>query len=103
VFVFVDISQDPQKGLIVPTINTIIGLGLVVGTMGYYYQKTISPSFKYLWISTLVLIPTAIIQSKKINIHQWFDRNDVSHILLIVSLFLYYKAIKGYSEKLTEH
>jgi hypothetical protein len=70
--------------------------------MGYYYQKTISPSFKYLWISALVLIPTAIIQSKKINIHQWFDRNDVSHILLIVSLFLYYKAIKGYSKKLTE-
>ena len=103
VFVFVDISQDPQKGLIVPTINTIIGLGLVVGTVGYYYQKTISSSFKYLWISALVLIPTAVIQSKKINIHQWFDRNDVSHILLIVSLFLYYKAIKGYSEHLTEH
>jgi len=103
VFVFIDISQDPQKGLLVPTINSIIGLGLIVGFMGYYYQKTIAPSFKYLWISALVLIPSAIFQSKKINIHQWFDRNDASHILLIISLFLYYKAIKGYSEKLKEN
>jgi hypothetical protein len=70
--------------------------------LGYYYQKTITTSFKYLWISTLILIPTAIFQSKKINFHQWFDRNDVSHILIIISLIIYYKAIKGYYDYLKE-
>ena len=102
VFVFIDISQDPQKGLLVPSLNSIIGLGITLGVLGYYYQKTITNSFKYLWISTLILIPTAIFQSKKINFHQWFDRNDVSHILLIISLIIYYKAIKGYYEHLKE-
>jgi hypothetical protein len=100
VLIFIDISEDPQKGLIVPSINTIIGLGLTVGVIGYNYQKTITPTFKYLWISALVLIPSAVFQAKKINFHQWFDRNDVSHILLIISLFLYYKAIQGYYLKL---
>ena len=102
VCVFLDISEDPQKGLIVPGINSIIGLGITLGFLGYYYQKTITNSFKYLWISTLVLIPSAFVQSKKINFHQWFDRNDVSHILLIISLIIYYKAIKGYNEHLKE-
>ncbi|MEY3236077.1 MAG: hypothetical protein RI883_178 [Bacteroidota bacterium] len=98
VYVFVDISQDPQKGLLIPSLSTIIGLGIIVGGLGYYYQKTILSSFKFLWISALVLIPSAVFQSKKINIHQWFDRNDVSHIFIIISLFIYYKAIKEFSE-----
>lgn len=96
IFMTVDLTEDPSKGLIIPTLNSIIGLGLTVGVLGYYYQKKIDVSFKYLWISTLILIPSAFFQAKKINFHQWFDRNDVSHVLLIISLILYYLCIKGY-------
>lgn len=98
IFFTVDLSIDQSKGLIVPTINSIIGLGLTMGFLGYYYQKKINYSFKYLWLSTLVLIPSAVFQGMKINIHPWLDRNDVSHILLIFGLLLYYKSISGYSK-----
>jgi hypothetical protein len=94
---FVDLTVDPQKGLLVPTLNSIIGLSLTIGALGYYYSKTLGPSFNYLWLSTFILIPSAVVQSMKINIHPWMDRNDISHILLIISLFMYYRSIKGYA------
>lgn len=96
----VDLVTDPSKGLMVPTLNSVVGLGLSLGLLGYYYQRKIDQSFRYLWISTLILIPSAIVQSMKINVHQWFDRNDISHILLITSIVFYYTAVKRYSTSL---
>lgn len=93
-----DLSVDPAKGLIVPTINSVIGLGLVLGGLAVYYQKKINPCFKYLGWSTLVLIPNTAIQGMKINIHPWFDRNDFSHVLLITGCFLYMMTISAYSK-----
>lgn len=100
VFATVDLTIDPSKGLVVPTLNSIIGLGLTLGFLGYYYQRKIDPAFRYLWLSTLILIPSAAFQSMKINFHQWFDRNDVSHILLITSLFMYFLCIDSYASSL---
>lgn len=97
-----DLSDDPSRGLIVPTINSVIGLGVILGGLGYHYQKTIHNSFKYLWISTLVLIPNTVIQGMKINIHPWFDRNDFSHVLLIAGCFLYMETIRRYAAFLKE-
>jgi hypothetical protein len=96
----VDLVSDPSKGLIVPTLNSVVGLGLSLGLLGYYYQRKIDASFRYLWISTLILIPSAVVQSMKINVHQWFDRNDISHILLITSIVFYYTAVKKYNTSL---
>jgi hypothetical protein len=96
----VDLVTDPSKGLMMPTLNSVVGLGLSLGLLGYYYQRKIDQSFRYLWISTLILIPSAIVQSIKINVHQWFDRNDISHILLITSIVFYYTAVKKYNTSL---
>jgi len=97
----VDLVADPSKGLIVPTLNSVVGLGLSLGLLGYYYQRKIDVSFRYLWISTLILIPSAAVQSMKINVHQWFDRNDISHVLLITSIVFYYIAVKKYNTSLS--
>jgi hypothetical protein len=99
---FVDLTVEPAKGLIVPTLSSVIGLGIILGGLGYYYQKVIHPSFKFLWMSTLVLIPNTVIQGMKINIHPWFDRNDFSHVLLICGCFLYMLTIQRYSIFLKE-
>jgi Family of unknown function (DUF6962) len=101
VFVFVNLEKDPSIGLRVPSINTSIGLFFALGILGYRYAKKINPGFKYLWISVIVLVPTAIIQSLKFGLHQWFDRNDISHIFLIVGMILYYTAIKKYGKSLS--
>lgn len=92
-------NEDVSKGLIVPTLYTVIGLGFALGYLGYTYQKKIDNSFKWLWWSALILLPSALFQGLKINIHPWFDRNDVSHILLIVSLIMYYQGIKNWNGK----
>jgi hypothetical protein len=47
-----------------------------------------------LWLAALTLLPNAFIQSQKINLNQWFDRNDFSHVLLLISLLLYYHTIR---------
>ena len=97
-FVFYPLSEDPVKGLILPSVSSFIGLFLTIGLLGYHYQKTIHPSFKYLWISTIVLLPSLIFHVFKINIHPWLDKNDLSHLLLLISLVLYYLCIKSFSE-----
>ena len=91
---FGDIDKNQALGLIVPSINSFIGIGFYAGYFGYYYQKTISENFKYFWIGVLVLVPTSLLQIFKINPHQYFDRNDLSHLILILSLILFYQGIK---------
>jgi hypothetical protein len=94
VFMTVDLSIDQSKGLFVPTLISGIGLIFSLVFLGLCYQKTIHPNFKFLWIAALTLLPNAFIQSQKINLNQWFDRNDFSHVLLLISLLLYYHSIR---------
>lgn len=99
---FINLSDAPAIGMIIPTINSVIGLGIALGGMGYYYRQKIDVSFKYLSISALVLIPNIAIQGLKINPHPWFDRNDLSHLLLIIACFLYLMTIRGYAASLAK-
>jgi hypothetical protein len=95
VFINVDLTIDQSKGLFVPTLVSGIGLIFSLVFLGVRYQKTIHPSFKFLWIAALTLLPNAFIQSQKINLNQWFDRNDFSHVLLLMSLLLYFHTLKA--------
>ena len=91
----VDLDPKPELGIILPSLNSVIGLGISLGILGAFYQRKILNAFKYLWMSALVLIPSGLFQSQKISFAQWFDRNDASHLLLIVSLILYYQTLKS--------
>ena len=101
VFMSVNLEADPSLGLRVPTLNTTIGLLFALGFLGFKYAKEITNGFKYLWISIIILIPTAFLQTLKISFHQWFDRNDASHILLIIGLLIYFASIKAYQKFLS--
>lgn len=94
-----DIEAKPERGLIVPTLNSVLGLGIALGLLGAMYQQKVHVSFKYLWLGALIIVPSAIFQALKINPAQWFDRNDVSHVLLLLGLIVYFKTIKGYEKK----
>lgn len=92
----VDISAAPERGLLLPTISSTLGLLICLGFLGFSYQKSIHPSFKFLWISMFTLILSAIPQALKINPSQFFDRNDISHVFLLTALVLYYQTIRNY-------
>jgi hypothetical protein len=95
-----DMQTNPQGGLIIPTINSFFGLGITLGILSIYLQQKIAYSFRYFWMSTLILIPNIFIQGLKINLHPYFDRNDFSHLLLIISMFFYFKALTGINSEL---
>jgi|LakMenEpi03Aug12_release.lakeMendotaPanAssembly.Ray.scaffolds.fasta_scaffold307934_1 hypothetical protein len=91
-----NLSLDQSKGLTIPSIISGIGFVFSLFILGIYYQRTIHPQFKYFWMAVLTLLPNAYIQGQKLNLAPWFDRNDFSHILLGISLYLYWKGIKAY-------
>lgn len=93
VFMFVDLRIDQSKGLFIPTLVSGLGLIFSLVFVGSRYQHQIHAGFKYLWLAAILLLPSAFIQNKKINLHQWFDRNDFSHVLLLISLVLYFLAL----------
>lgn len=96
IILFSDLNAKIELGMIFPTATSVIGLSLSLGVLGVMYQKKIHPSFKYLWLSALILVPSAAFQIFKINFAWWFDRNDASHVLLIVGMILYYQTLKRY-------
>lgn len=93
-----DISEVPEKGLIIPSLCSALGLIISLGVLGLYYKKRIHNSFINLWFAMIVLFFSSLPQIFKINLHEYFDRNDLSHSLLIVSLILYYKTVKNHAD-----
>jgi len=94
VFACLDLENNPPIGLRIPALYTLIGMAYAVGYLAANYQKKINENFKYFWFGALVLFPNVFIQGLKINLHPWFDRNDLSHVLLIVGSFFYFVAIR---------
>ena len=86
-------TQDPALGLLLPALNAIIGLGFSVIYLGSIYQKTLHQDFRYFWIGALIIFPNGLIQALKINIHPWFDRNDLAHVLLMIGFSCFYLAL----------
>ena len=96
VFNTVDLSIDQSRGLAVPSIISGIGMIFALFFLGLYYQKKYHPHFKFFWIAVLTLFPSALIQSQKINLAPWFDRNDLSHVLLFICLLFYWRGIQAF-------
>lgn len=96
IIVFVDLEKEPGIGLIGSILAALTAFPFVLGVLGVRFSKSITPTFKYLWWSLIVFSPSLLFQAMKINFHQWFDRNDVSHILMFGNIVLYFLAVKGY-------
>ena len=97
VFCFMNMSKDHSIGLRVPAINSTIGFIFSLGILGYKFSKEIDKNFIYFLYSVLLMIPSGIFITYKINLHPWFDKNDFGHLILVITMLLFYKAIKSYS------
>ena len=98
VFYAIDMSKDHSIGLRIPAINSAIGFVFSLVILGNKYRKEIDKNFIYMIYGVLLLIPSGLFISFKINIHPWFDKNDFGHLFLVIAMFLYFKAIKSYSK-----
>ncbi len=77
---------------------TYIKISVVIGLLGFVMITNIITSFntqrKYLVYGILVSLSSIFIHWKKISIdEQWFNHNDISHIITIFSILLMYKGV----------
>jgi hypothetical protein len=101
---FAPVWEKPSIGFLPIAINTIVG---VVGAAGFlahsYLKKGISQSYRYFKLGVLVMLPTAFVFLMKINLHPWFDKNDLSHVLLGAGItYLYIGCMRIYKEGLNQ-
>jgi len=88
------IVEKPSIGFLPVAINTIFGVILSAGILGYRFSKSIHSDFKYFYYGVLIMVPSAVIFLGKINPHPWFDKNDLSHVLLTIGIIYFYIGIE---------
>lgn len=88
------ISINPSLAFLPIAFNTIFGVILTIGFLGYRFSKMYDINYKYFYYGVLIMIPSAAIFLGKINPHPWFDKNDLSHILLTIGIVYFYLGIK---------
>ncbi len=93
------IQEKPGLAFLPIAFNTIFGVILSAGVLGYSYSKTIHKDFRFIYLGVLIMVPSAVFFLMKINIHPWFDKNDISHILMTVGILYFYLGIKKLSDK----
>lgn len=94
VCIFAPIQENPRLAFLPTAFNTIFGVILTAGILGNYLSKKVAIEFKYFVFGVIALLPTAFIFLFKINLHPWFDKNDLSHILMIIGISFFYVGVK---------
>ncbi|MES2648874.1 MAG: hypothetical protein V4717_18500 [Bacteroidota bacterium] len=72
-------------------LHATYGLFIVVFSFELYtYIKTKDRGARYIFGATLLAAVAAISNLLKISPHRWFNYNDVSHVIMVGSIYLYY-------------
>jgi hypothetical protein len=76
--------------------HAMYGLLIVVFSFELYvYNKTKDAALKHIFYATAWGLAALICHAKQLNIHYWFNYNDVSHLAMIAAILHYYKAAVG--------
>ena len=89
-----DVSKNNRLAFLPVAINTIVGVVLSSGVLGNYLAKRINPNYKYIVWGVIILSPSALLYLFKINLHQWFDKNDFAHILMAAAITYFFIGIR---------
>ena len=87
------INEKPEVGFLPIAIHTIIGVFYTAGILGYQLSKTKSEAFNYFYWGVIIILPSAFFFLLKINPYNWFDKNDISHLLMTVGIIFFYKGV----------
>ncbi|MFC2089558.1 DUF6962 family protein [Bacteroidota bacterium] len=91
IMVFADPGKKGNIGIAAVIINTIIGASLSAGILSLYYlRQGLSPAYRYYIIGVLIILPSSLVFLMDINLHQWFDKNDISHLLMGAGIVYFY-------------
>ncbi len=76
---------------------TITYLFFCLGFGWYFYRKGYL-FYKYTVIAILILIPSIFIFTLQINPHLWFNKDDLSHVLMVLTIVFFYIGISKSKE-----
>ena len=57
---------------------------------GIYYWKKGNQAYKYTVFAILILLPSIFIFTLQINPHLWFNKDDLSHVLMVTTIIFFY-------------
>jgi hypothetical protein len=69
---------------------------------GLYYWKKGSEGYKYTVFAVLILLPSIFIFTLQINPHLWFNKDDLSHVLMVTTIIFFYFGIIRNREEVNE-
>jgi len=70
----------------IDTIVTFLGF---CGAYGYYLWRIGYNYVRYVVIGVLIILPSAFIFLLKIDLHEWMNREDLSHLLMFVGIYYF--------------
>ena len=85
-------DKNHTIGFLPIAINTILGVFISVSLISGANIKNQS-GFRWLIIGVFTMLPSAVIFLMKINLFQWFDKGDLSHVFMIFGICIYYAGI----------
>lgn len=99
--VFVTITMTTLNFFFVEA-HTAYGLLIVVASLHFYvYRKVKSPGSRLFLIAVAFAAVSALIFMNRLSISVWFNYNDISHILLTVAAWYFYKGSSKIGEEQT--
>ena len=88
------LEENPAVGFLPVAFNTIFGVLLFAGFLAQsYYKKKLSINYRYFVLAVIIMIPSAFVYLLKINLHPWFDKNDLAHLLLGGGIIYFYLGV----------
>tara|TARA_B100001287_G_scaffold276622_1_gene288240 strand:+ start:6009 stop:6728 length:720 start_codon:yes stop_codon:yes gene_type:complete len=88
-----EFDKNHTIGFLPIAINTIIGVLISVSVISGANIKS-QNEFKWLIYGVLAMLPSAIIFLMKINLFQWLDKGDLSHLFMTIGIYIYFVGIK---------
>lgn len=80
--------------MLIVIFNSLLGVVLSTGILGYYYYRLgMSQHYGFMVIGVLIMIPSSAVFIFDVNIHQWFDKNDLSHLILGIGIAFFYAGL----------
>lgn len=79
--------------------SIVLLIGFILPMNIYSYKISRSKGNRLIVLSILGGILPAIVYNKKISLNEWFNYNDISHVLLAITLFIMYKGAAELSLK----
>ncbi|SFT73593.1 hypothetical protein SAMN05216474_2031 [Lishizhenia tianjinensis] len=82
------------KSFLFVTVDAVVAYLIFCGGFGVYFWKKGMEGFKYIVFGVVILIPSAFIFLLKLNPHIWFNKDDLSHVLMMITITFFYFGIR---------